>query len=213
MTDGKAADGSTAAGKHANNWDNRYDHERYFYGEQPNYFVAQQLAALPPGRGLFLAEGEGRNAVYAAGLGHDVVAVDSSAVGARKTRELAARRGVTLEYRVADVVADGWDAEPWDFVVLCFAHFDPAIAGDVHRRVAAALKPGGRLLLVSFARSQFGRKSGGPPRLEWLHDLAELKGQFPGVEYERAVETEVELDESVGHRGLAMVVELAGVKL
>ena len=50
MTDGKAADGSRATGRHANNWDNRYDHDRFFYGEEPNYFVASQLASLPPGR-------------------------------------------------------------------------------------------------------------------------------------------------------------------
>ncbi len=212
MTDGKAADGSRATGRHANNWDNRYDHDRFFYGEEPNYFVASQLASLPPGRGLFLAEGEGRNAVYAATLGHDVAAVDSSAVGARKALEFAARRGVTIDYRVADVVADRWDDETWDFVVLCFAHLDPAVMADVHRRVAASLKPGGRLILNSFATSQWGRKSGGPPRLEWLHDLKDVKSHFPDVAFDRAVETEVDLNESVGHRGLAMVLEVAGVK-
>ena len=197
--------------KHKNNWDNRYDEDRYFYGEEPNYFVKRELPLLPVGRGLFLAEGEGRNAVFAAGLGHDVVAVDNSVVGRRKTLELASRAGVEVEYRCEDIVTGDWDGEKWDFVVLCFAHLPPALMGDIHRRVAGCLRPGGRLLLVSFAKSQFGRQSGGPPAVEWLHDVGELMGEFVGVEWDRLEECEVDLRESVGHFGLAMVVEGVGV--
>jgi len=190
-----------------NNWDNRYDEERYFYGTEPNYFVACQLAGLAPGRALFLAEGEGRNAVHAAVQGHDVVAVDNSFVGRRKALELAAVRGVNLEYRLADVIGDSWAEESWDLIVLCFAHLPPDFMPDVHAGCAAALRPGGLLILNSFAKSQFGRKSGGPPRLEWLHDVTALREQFPGLVVE-ALEKEAELEESVGHRGLAMVIEL-----
>jgi len=198
-----------------NRWDERYDHERYYYGEGPNAFLAAQLPALPPGRALFLAEGEGRNAVYAAQLGHQVLAVDSSAVGRRKALDLAKRNGVTLEYRCADVLADDWSTDPWtgkpwDTVVLCFAHLPPEDAAVLHARVAACLAPGGHLLLNSFSKAQFGRTSGGPPRLDWLHDLAVLRGQFPGVVFDHAVELEVELGEGVGHRGKAMVIEMVG---
>lgn len=197
-----------------NRWDERYDHERYFYGEEPNLFVAGRLAGLPPGRALFLAEGEGRNAVHAAGLGHRVLAVDSSEVGRRKALELARRRGVTLEYRCADLLAEPWDTDPWtgrpwDLVVLCFVHLAPADTAALHARAAAALAPGGRLLLNSFAKAQFGRPSGGPPRLDWLHDLAELGGQFPGLVVEHAVEREVLLAEGTGHRGEAVTIEIA----
>lgn len=190
-----------------NKWDSRYDEERYFYGIEPNYFVARHLAGLPPGRALFLAEGEGRNAVHAAGLGHDVVAIDSSYVGRRKALDLAAARGVELEYRLADVIGGGWAEERWDLIVLCFAHLPPEFMSDVHAGCAAALRSGGLLVLNSFAKSQFGRKSGGPPRREWLHDVAELREQFPGLVV-AAQEKEVELNEAGGHRGLAMVIEL-----
>ncbi len=198
-----------------NRWDERYDHERYFYGEEPNRFVADRLAGLAPGRALFLAEGEGRNAVHAAGLGHRVLAVDSSAAGRRKALDLARRRGVDLEYRCDDLLADPWDRDPWegrpwDLVVLCFVHLEPADAVAVHARAAAALAPGGLLLLNSFAKAQFGRPSGGPPRLDWLHDLDELRGQFPGLVIEHAVEREVQLAEGSGHRGEAVTIELAG---
>lgn len=195
-----------------NNWDERYDHERFFYGQEPNYYVERQLAGIAPGRGLFLAEGEGRNAVFAAGLGHEILAVDSSAVGRSKALELATAREVTIDYRSADLLTDPWDREDWDFIVLCFVHLPPDIMPDVHRRVAAALRPGGTMILNSFAKAQLGRKSGGPPRLEWLHDLAELRTQFPGLDL-KGRETEVDLDESVGHSGSAMVIELTGHKV
>jgi hypothetical protein len=66
------------------------------------------------------------------------------------------------------------------------------------------------LLLNSFSKGQLGRPSGGPPRLEWLHDLAELKSQFPQLVWEHAGEREVELAEGAGHRGPAMVIEMIG---
>ncbi len=195
--------------EHKNNWDNRYDDERYFYGTEANYFVAREVTGLAPGRALFLAEGEGRNAVFAAGLGHDVVAVDNSFVGRRKALALAETGALNLEYRLENVIGGNWADETWDLIVLCFVHLPPDVMPTFHAACAGALRPGGTLVLNSFAKSQFGRKSGGPPRLEWLHDPAELASRFPGLSL-ATVETEVELDESVGHHGLAMVIEMVG---
>lgn len=194
-------------------WDERYDHERYFYGRTPNSFVAEQLPLLPKGRGLYLAEGEGRNAVFAAGLGHHVVAVDASAVGRRKALALAEDRGVGIHYHVRDALEEPWHEQAWDHVVLCFVHVDPAHRAELHRRVASCLKPGGTLIYVGFAKAQLGRPSGGPPREDWLHDLAVVREEFPGVELEHAVEREVDLQEGVGHVGAAMVIELLGTKV
>jgi hypothetical protein len=194
-----------------NNWDIRYDEKRFIYGQDPNYFIAQQLPKLEKGRGLFLAEGEGRNAVFAAGLGHDVVAVDNSFVGRRKALELAASRDVSIDYRLEDLTNGSWSKESWDFVVLCFAHMDPAIMPTVHCQVADSLLPNGRMIFLSFSKAQLGRKSGGPPRLEWLHDPTELVKQFPGLDL-KVEEREVDLAESVGHTGPAMVIEITGSK-
>lgn len=195
-----------------NRWDERYDHERYFYGRTPNYFVAEQLQLLEPGRGLYLAEGEGRNVVFAAGLGHRVTAVDSSSVGRRKALALAADRGVQISYVMGDVATHPWDKEAWDHIVLCFAHIEPKAMVEVHRRAAQSLAPGGTLILVSFSKAQLGRTSGGPPDIDLLHDLEELKGQFPGLELDHAEEREVDLQEADGHKGPAMVIEITGTK-
>ena len=195
-----------------NRWDERYRDERYFYGKQANVFVAASLGDLPVGQGLFLAEGEGRNAVHAASLGHTVLAIDTSREGQRKAHVLAQDQGVVIDYRVEDIVAGDWDQVSYDFAVLCFVHLPPEDAAGVHARVAACLRSGGQLILQSFARAQFGRSSGGPPRLEWLHDLSPLRAQFPGVSWQLARECEVELAEAVGHRGLAAVNEMIGTR-
>ncbi|MCP4293583.1 MAG: class I SAM-dependent methyltransferase [bacterium] len=198
--------------KHENNWDNRYDEERFFYGREPNYLVARELPKLQKGRGLFLAEGEGRNIVFAAGLGHDVVAVDNSFVGQRKAMELAAGNSVEIEYRLDDLITGNWDSENWDFVVLCFVHMPPDVMGDVHRRVVESLNPNGTVVFCSFEKGQFGRHSGGPPQLEMLHDAKVVASQLDGLNWDYLQIVEVELRESVGHFGRGVVLEGVGVK-
>ncbi len=193
-----------------NSWDDKYAAERYYYGTEPNELVRDAIAGLPTGRALFLAEGEGRNAVHAASLGHEVVAVDSSAEGRRKALALAAERGVTLTYLLGDVEVTDWDDAPYDLAVLCFFHNAPAARARIHARVAAALRPGGRLVVVAFAKEQFGRGTGGPRDLELLQDLTEVCGDFPGVTWERTERLEVVQREGPGHDGAASVNLLVG---
>lgn len=193
-----------------NRWDDKYAPARYFYGTEPNELVRAAIAGLPTGRALFLAEGEGRNAVHAASLGHEVVAVDSSAEGRRKALALAAERGVALTYLLGDVGSTAWDDAPYDLAVLCFFHEWPAERARLHARTAAALRPGGRLVVVSFAKEQLGRGTGGPPDLELLQDLDEVRGEFPGVVWERAERLEVVQHEGPGHDGPASVNLLVG---
>ncbi|MHB8079462.1 MAG: class I SAM-dependent methyltransferase [Candidatus Krumholzibacteriia bacterium] len=193
-------------------WDERFAGEAYFYGTEPNEFLAAALPGLPRGRGLFLGEGEGRNAVHAARLGHEVLAVDASAVGRDKALRLARERGVTLTYLVGDVAAVPWDDRPFDFAALIFLHLPPAVRRAVHARVAAALRPGGTLILESFQKGQLGRRSGGPQSAELLYDLRELQADFAGLAWTLAEAREVTLDESAGHRGPALVNRLIGVR-
>lgn len=193
-------------------WDERFAGDEYYYGTEPNALLAAALAGLPRGRGLFLGEGEGRNAVHAARLGHEVLAVDASAVGRDKALRLARERGVTLAYLLGDVATAPWDERPFDFAALIFLHLPPDLRRAVHARVAAALRPGGALILEAFARGQLGRGSGGPQRADLLYDLSELQADFAGLAWTLAEEREVLLDESDAHRGLALVNRLVGVK-
>ena len=146
MTGASAA----AAGDPAAFWDARFRESGFAYGDQPNDFLKEQAAGLPPGRALCLAEGEGRNAVHLAQLGHSVLAQDLSGVGLAKAMRLAASRGVTIETLHGDLAA--FDPEPAsaDLVVAIWMHLPPPLRAETHRRAVAALRPGGHLILEAY---------------------------------------------------------------
>lgn len=99
-------------------WDERYAGKDYLFGTEPAAFVAAQAGVLPPAaRVLSLADGEGRNSVHLAGLGHRVTAMEQSPVALAKARALAAARGVTVDFRQSGV--EDWDwSQPFDAVLI-----------------------------------------------------------------------------------------------
>lgn len=195
-----------------NFWDHQFSVEGFKYGTQPNEFLRTQAPRLPPGaRVLLPGDGEGRNSVWLAGLGHRVLAVDLSEVGLRKARALAEARGVRIETEQADL-AD-WAPRPggFDAVVLTYLHLPPALRAPVHRRLAGALRPGGLLILEAFHPGQLDRTSGGPKQRDMLYPLATIEADFDGwLVHELGEETEVVLDEGPGHQGPACVTRYLG---
>lgn len=109
-------------------WNNRYATPHFVYGETPNAFVAEMASQIPAGPVLCLAEGEGRNAVHLATLGHRVTAVDQSEAGLAKARRLAAARGVEIETVQADLGSFAIAPGAWSGIVATFAHLPPAIS-------------------------------------------------------------------------------------
>ncbi|MCM5569295.1 class I SAM-dependent methyltransferase [Burkholderiaceae bacterium FT117] len=193
-------------------WDQRYAEPGYKYGTAPNAFLIEQASRLKPGGCVLLpGDGEGRNSVWLALRGHNVLAIDSSGVGLEKARALAAGEGAQITTLQADL-AD-WRAEPGsaDAVVLTFVHLPSALRRVVHRALARALAPGGWLILEAFDRSQLGRSSGGPKDPDMLAPLEDIREDFDGLlREELAWAGEVELDEGPGHRGAARVVRYVG---
>ena len=135
-------------------WNERYSQEEMIYGSEPNEFYKEQLAKLKPGKLLLPAEGEGRNAVYAAAHGWKVEAFDYSEAGQAKAKQLAQKQGIKLKYEVAD--ASTFEAKPnsFDAVALIYAHFPVALRYTLHRKVVQWLKPGGTLILEAFHPTQ-----------------------------------------------------------
>lgn len=195
-----------------NFWDQQFAGSSFKYGTAPNAFLSQQAQRLSAGsRVLVPGDGEGRNSVWLAQQGHQVLAMDASIVGLDKARTLAAGRGVAIETVLADL-AD-WQPEEgaFDAVVLTFVHLPPALRTPAHRRLARSLRPGGLLLLEAFHPSQLGRSSGGPKQAELLYTLADLQDDFSGLLcQDLGDEPEVELDEGPGHQGLARVTRYLG---
>lgn len=195
-----------------NFWDQNYTVDGYKYGKAPNAFLVEQAGRLSPGSTVLVpGDGEGRNGVWLAQQGHKVTSMDGSAVGLRKALALAEERGVELRTVLADL--SDWTPAPAsaDAVVLTFVHLPVAIRAGAHRRLAAALRPGGWLILEAFLPQQLGRPSGGPKTIEMLVTPALLREDFAGLLDEVfAWEGEVMLDEGPGHQGLGAVVRWIG---
>lgn len=190
-------------------WDERYSTDEYVYGKEPNDFVREQATTIPPeARVLCLAEGEGRNAVFLAGLSHRVVAVDQSKVGLEKARKLAAERQVTVETVVGDLAELRIEPGGWDAIVSVWCHVPTDVRRDLHRRVVEGLRPGGVLILEAYTPRQLGYGTGGPPDPDRLMTLAGLREELEGLALEVAEETEREIHEGAKHDGLSHVVRI-----
>lgn len=194
-------------------WNERYSQPEMVYGNEPNVFLREQLKNLKPGKLLLPAEGEGRNAVYAASQGWDVLAFDYSEAGQAKALSLAKERGVTLEYQVADAEQFETAPETVDAVALIFAHFNPVLRLILHRKVVEWLKPGGTLILEAFHPKQLeGYTSGGPKEPTMLYTADMLQQDFDGLEIQLLEEREVELQEGAYHSGRGFVTRLVATK-
>lgn len=195
-------------------WDTRYAEEGWAYGTEPNRFLRAVVTELrPTGCALFPAEGEGRNAVFAAQSGLSVTAVDVSVEGRQKALRLARERGVRIHYRVADFGDLEFPPASFDFIALIFAHFPPDRRREYHRRMAGLLAPGGALVLEGFSRDHARHQrtnptAGGPPDPALLFDEATIRSDFDSLEVDRLGTEVVELEEGRYHRGSASVVRL-----
>jgi|OpeIllAssembly_1097287.scaffolds.fasta_scaffold54232_3 hypothetical protein len=196
-----------------NPWDERFGGEGYAYGTEPSRWLVENAGRIPRGLPvLALGEGEGRNGVFLAGLGLDVEAVDGSPVGLAKARLLASSRGVSLRTTVADLADFVPAPVRYGAVVLVFLHLPPPLRATVHARAAAALAPGGLVVLEAFTPRQLAHSSGGPRQEDMLYDPATMRGDFPGVEWDVLEEAEVDLDEGPLHRGRAALVRGLGAR-
>ena len=191
-------------------WNARYGEEGFAYGTEPNAFLKSELATLTPGKILFPAEGEGRNAVYAASLGWEVTAFDSSRTGREKAMGLAASRGVTIDYTLCGYADFHAEQESFDCIALIFAHQPPMQRHAFHRQLVEWLKPGGHVILEGFSKAQLGRGSGGPGDLAMLFSEEELRQDFSALADLSITQEQVTLDEGRYHVGTADVIRLTG---
>ncbi len=193
-------------------WNERFAGDAYYYGTEPNDFLAAQASRWQPGhRVLCLAEGEGRNAVWLAQRGLDVTAVDLSDVGLDKTRQLAAARGVAVNTVHADLDHFDMGREAWDGIVAIFAHMPSGLRGRVWPRIAPALRPGGWFVSESYAPGQELRVTGGPRDVDMLPSADTMTAAFSDVLVtEHLWSGERDVREGQGHRGLALVTQYVG---
>ena len=155
----------------AADWDARYA-EKAQWSAEPNALVAELTGGLPPGRAVDLAAGEGRHALWLAGRGWDVTAVDFSAVGLDRGR--AAPHGVDVTWVVADALT--WTADPasLDLVLLVYLHLPAPDMAGLLTRATGWLRPGGRLLVLGHDVDNVAHGVGGPQDTAILHSVERL---------------------------------------
>jgi len=192
-------------------WDERYEGDEFVYGKDANDFLIQELDKLRPGRVLFPAEGEGRNAVYAASHDWEVHAFDLSMVGQKKALAFASEMGVEIDYTISDVLAYN-SFDKFDCIAISFMHLPSKIRRLAHRNLMSQLKPGGCLIMEVFHKEQMPLKSGGPKDLDLLYDEELLAEDFKDVDVKLLEKTKRVLNEGKLHQGEAIVLRLIAKK-
>ena len=192
-------------------WDQRYGNDAYIYGTQPNSFL-EENAKLLVGPVLSLAEGEGRNAVFLASLGLDVLGVDGSEVGLAKARVLAKSKGVIVHTEVADLATVVPQENCYNSVVSISCHLPSEIRRRLHRLVERSLKPGGIFLLEGYSKSQLEKNTGRPKDSDLLTGCSDLEEDFPNCDFILSQEIEREVIEGEYNSGLASVVQFIAKK-
>jgi len=195
-----------------NFWDKRFSTKEYVYGTEPNDFFREQLKELAPGKILFPAEGEGRNAVYAATKGWEVYAFDPSIEGKKKAEKLAESKNIKINYQTSDYEKIQFNANFFDCMVLIFAHMPPLKREHYHRKLSGFLKPGGTLILKGFSKNQITKNTGGPQNIDMLFSREELSNDFRNYSKLKIEEKEIDLNEGIYHDGIASVIQLIGIR-
>lgn len=164
-------------------WDDRYAAASNLFGDEPSPLLREYRDLLSPGlRALAIGDGEGRNGVWLARRGLDVLSIDLSAVALERARRRAREYGVPLRTLQTDILDWHWPEKAFDLVTLIFVHLPAEQRRRLHRAIRRALKPGGLIVLEAFHRDQIDRGSGGPSDPDLLYTLAEVEGDFSGFE-------------------------------
>ena len=209
MTDDKVKSGGEM-------WDQRFSSEEYAYGKEANIWLSERVSQInppPKNRALFPADGEGRNAVWAATMGWNSEVFDLSSVGKQKCQLLAEEHGVTVNYEVDDLELRAFPDKVFDLIACSWFH-TPSEIRKVHMpRMLHSLKSGGHFIMEGYHTSQMPLHSGGPKSLDLLFDLDEVLGELigekaPQMHIIHTAVTSTVLDESELHKGQARVVRI-----
>ncbi len=203
-------------------WDERYAGDEYHFGVEPNAFLASQRAVLKPGMScLAVADGEGRNGVWLAEQGLQVLSVDSSPVALAKAQKLAQQRNVDVQFEQADLMQKDWPVlsdvkggeKRFDVVVAIFIQFaPPGMREQMFAQIKRCLKPGGLLLLQGYTPRQLEYRTGGPSQAENLYTESLLRDAFADMDILHLSEHDDIIREGAGHSGMSALIDMVARK-
>lgn len=195
-------------------WNDRFSEEGYAYGKEPNAFFKEEIDKLKPagGRLLLVAEGEGRNAVYAASFGFEVDAFDFSPQAKEKAMKLAQEHKVSINYTVQDLEDFSPREDYYDCAGIIYMHLPEDLRHKVIEKIIASLKKGGRIIIEVFEKDQIEKTSGGPKDPELLYSLEDIVNEFSELDFQQLSKEVIELQEGKYHKGEAVVIRFTGTK-
>jgi cyclopropane fatty-acyl-phospholipid synthase-like methyltransferase len=194
-------------------WETRFRAPDYIFGKEPNAFLKAQARRLPgSGTALSVADGEGRNGVWLAEQGLDVLTIDYSPAALAKAQTLAAERGVKLRTEVTDVFAWRWPANAFDVIAAIFIFAAPAQRPAFFANLKGALKPGGLLLMQGYRPEQLKYRTGGPPDAERMLTRAILQEGFGQMTEVDIREHDSTISEGTVHVGMSALIDLVAKK-
>ncbi|MCA8879001.1 MAG: class I SAM-dependent methyltransferase [Rhodobacteraceae bacterium] len=195
-------------------WEERYATPDYIFGTEPAAFMVTYQDHLVAGQSaLAVADGEGRNSVFMAQKGLAVTALDFAPSALEKARRLAAARGVTVDFRQADVLNRDWEDAAFDLVAGIFIQF--AGPGERERLFAGmgqAVRPGGLLMLHGYRPEQVAYGTGGPPDPANMYTEDLLRDAFPEWEILVLKGYDREIAEGSAHVGRSALIDFIARK-
>jgi cyclopropane fatty-acyl-phospholipid synthase-like methyltransferase len=195
-------------------WSERFAGEDYWFGTEPNLFLAAQAHRVKPGqKALSIADGEGRNGVWLARQGLEVTSVDLTEIGIAKAKRLAAHHHVTMNFVVADLEAWDWGAPRFDVVVgILFQFAGPAFRDLLFARMKHVLNAGGLIMMQGYRPEQLAYGTGGPPFIENLYTEPMLRAAFDDMEILHLASYDMEQPEGMRRRGMSALIDLVARK-
>ncbi len=186
----------------------------YLFGTEPNEFLVSQKDLLKPGMAaLSVADGEGRNGVFMASCGVQVLSIDFSPVALAKAEKLAESKGLHIETREVDLYNWEWPEQAFDLVAAIFIQFSsPKERPGVFAGIQRALKPGGTLLLQGYRPKQLEYGTGGPPVAENMYTEDLLRDSFAEMDITHLRSHDSEVDEGPGHSGMSALIDMVAYK-
>jgi len=196
-------------------WNERFDKAEFIFGKEPNEYLVKQANQFlkPADKVLCIADGEGRNGVWLAKQGMQVVGFDASDIALAKANQFAKDNQVVVEYSFSDTDSFAWHANTYDAVIGIFIQFaDPQMRERIFQKTYEALKPGGILILQGYTPKQLEYKTGGPSLIDHLYTeelIRELTSEFKILEL---CSYEQELSEGPRHTGMSALLGLVAKK-
>ena len=196
-------------------WNERFNKDEFIFGKEPNEYLVEQANKYlkPNNKVLCIADGEGRNGVWLAKQGMQVVGFDASDVALAKAKQFAKDNQVEIEYSFSDTDSFNWQDNFYDAVIGIFIQFaDPAMRERIFMQAHASLKSGGIFILQGYTPKQLEYKTGGPSLIEHLYTEEMIRNLAKDFEILDLCCYEKELNEGARHAGMSALLGLVAKK-